>query len=47
MWHMLKVEDTKHKNLQKDDLIFGWMFFEWMEFMKHRDTKTYSPRNKE
>jgi hypothetical protein len=28
MWHMLKVEDMKHKNLQKDDGVFGWMYFE-------------------
>jgi hypothetical protein len=47
MWHMLKVKVMKHKNLQKDDVIFGWMSFEWMEIMKHRDKKTYSLRNKE
>jgi hypothetical protein len=47
MWHMLKIEDTKHRNLQKDNLNFGWMSFEWMELMKHKDIETYSPRNKE
>jgi hypothetical protein len=31
MWYMLKIEDIEHKNLQKDDLIFGLMFFEYME----------------
>jgi len=47
MWHMLKIEDTKHGNLQKDNLNFGWMYFEWMELMKHKDIETYSLRNKE
>ncbi len=46
IWHMLKVEDMKHSNLWKDDGIFEWMSFEWMEIMKHKDTKTYTLEKK-
>jgi hypothetical protein len=35
----------KHKNLQKDNVICGWMSFEWMEIMKHTYIKTYNHRN--
>jgi len=43
---MLKIENMKHSNLRKDDGTFGWMSFEWMEIMKHRDTKTYTLEKK-
>jgi hypothetical protein len=35
----------KHRNLQKDDVIYGWMSFEWMEIMKHGDIETYNHKN--
>jgi hypothetical protein len=40
MWHMLKIQDMKHRHLQKHDVIFLWMYFEWMEIMKHRNRET-------
>jgi hypothetical protein len=43
---MLKIENMKHSNLRKDDGTFGCMSFEWMEIMKHRDTKTYTLEKK-
>jgi hypothetical protein len=30
----------KHRQLQKDDVIFGWMPFEWMEIMKDTNIDT-------
>jgi hypothetical protein len=36
MWHMLKVQNMKHRHLLKDLVIFGWITFEWMEINKHR-----------